>query len=333
MDTSQPLIVVADDDPRIGKHLQRILEREGFAVLLLDRSPAVLELGADRIPDLFLLDISMPELDGLEVCRRLRGHPRLSDVPVIFITGRDRTEDIVAGFEAGASDYITKPITPATLLARVRTHLRLHRSKQELERLRVLALDANPLTGLPGNNTIRETVARILREGAADSVLYCDLDHFKAFNDRHGFARGDEAILFTARIVSETARERGGAEAFVGHVGGDDFVVAVPSAVSRAVAEEIASRFDAGIGAFYDEEEREAGGIASRDRRGVEQFFPLMTISIGGVDLVPGRFTHLLEVVNASAEVKRYAKGMAGSSVHFDRRSAGPEDAVNPKRA
>jgi diguanylate cyclase (GGDEF)-like protein len=314
-------ILIADDDPRILKFLETILGKAGYETLPAKNGREALAILDGHTPDLLLLDITMPEMDGLEVCRRLKKDPRWARVPMIFITGRDQTDDVVQGFEAGAADYITKPVNKATMLARVRTHLKLRELILELERLNRLALEANPLTGLPGNNSVAEAIGRAVEGREPVCVIYADLDRFKPFNDTYGFARGDEAIRFTAGVLGRSAEDVCGAGTFLGHIGGDDFALVVPAAKAEALGEEIARRFDAGIAGLYDPRDREEGGIHSVDRKGVKEFFPIMTLSMAGVDLSRRRCRHYLEVVNACAEVKKVAKSLPGSGICFDRRS------------
>ncbi|MHC5078617.1 MAG: response regulator, partial [Planctomycetota bacterium] len=265
-------ILVADDDPRIVHLLEGLLTKGGYRVLTAADGREVLQQIEDRLPDLFVLDITMPEMDGLQVCRHLKGEDRTRQIPVIFISAMDETDDILRGFEVGAADYITKPVTPAVVLARVRTQLSLYQSFLELERLNRLALDANPLTGLPGNNSIMEMIGKTVEEARELCVIYCDIDHFKSFNDKYGFARGDKVILFTANAIQQALIATGCGGFFIGHIGGDDFTLIVPLEKAQAVGEEIARIFDEGIGGFYDPGDREAGGILSLNRKGEEEF-------------------------------------------------------------
>jgi len=315
-------IIAADDDAGALKLLQRMLQAEGYEMLSVSEGGRVLELAQERSPVLFLLDITMPGVDGLELCRRLKRDPRFQRIPVIFLTSRDQTSDLVSGFAAGASDYITKPIKREEVLARVNTHVRLYRSVLELERLNRLALDASPSTGLPGNNSIAAAVSQALARGEASAVLYCDLDNFKAFNDKYGFARGDQVIKLTAQIIQESAAAINGAQGFIGHIGGDDFVVLTASDRAEALARKIVQLFDQRIPECYDPPDAQAGKIFSKNRQGQAQEFPLMTISIGVVDLQARSFSHYLELANACTEVKEAAKAQPGSAIIFDRRKS-----------
>lgn len=326
MSEKTPLIVVADDDPGNLILLKKILTSAGYEVATASDGGEVFDVVRDRLPDLFLLDVMMPVMDGLETCRRLKADQRLQRIPVIFITSKDKSDDVLAGFDMGASDYITKPVNKAEVLARVRTHVMLFNSILELERLNQLALEANPLTGLPGNNSLCEALSRAIEDGGSQCVIYCDLDHFKAFNDKYGFARGDKVIEFTAETIRSAMYSICGPGQFLGHIGGDDFSIIVPSDKAEELALEIARRFDESVGEFYDPQDLKAGEIVSVNRQGEVENFPLMALSMGGVDLAHRSFKHYLEVANACAEVKKKAKEMPGSGIYFDLRKDNPPD-------
>ena len=316
-------ILVLDDDPRILNLLQAVLSEKGFKVATVENGKRARALLESISPDLFLLDVTMPGEDGIEFCRALQRDPRFAQTPIIFVTARDETDDIIRGFEAGAADYIRKPINKPELLARVRTHLRLYHNMRELERLRQLALDASPSTGLPGNNSITDAIIRSLETRQAHCVIYCDLNNFKSFNDRYGFIRGDRVIKYTAEVI-EAAAKATRKDAFVGHIGGDDYIVIVDSDQAAAVAEDIIRRFDGGIRDFYDPEDRAADGIHSEDRQGNRRFFPIMSISLAAVDLSRRSFNHHLMVADECAQLKKLAKQCEKSSVVFDRRKDPP---------
>ncbi len=313
-------IVVADDDAGVLLILGKMLRAEGYEVIGTPNGSEVLEIAERTPPMLFMLDVVMPSLDGLEVCRRLKLDPRFKRIPVIFITARKESNDIVLGFQAGAADYIGKPINREETLARVNSQISLYQYMLELERLNQLALDANPSTGLPGNNSIAAAVTKAIKDGGLTSVIYCDLDNFKAFNDKYGFARGDQVIKFTGRIIQESMAAVCRPEGFVGHIGGDDFVLLSPADKAEAMAHRIIRVFDQGIKDFYNQQDAAAGKIMSKDRQGRAQEFPLMAISIGVVELGNRSFSHYQEVANLCAEVKEVAKSHPGSCVFFDRR-------------
>ena len=187
-----------------------------------------LERAGELRPDLVLLDVMMPRIDGFEVAQRLRKNPQTANTSIIMLTAKALSADKVTGLQSGADDYIIKPFDPIELLARVKGTLRRAKEMRNL----------SPLTGLPGNIRIQEEIERQVREGRPFAVLYCDLDNFKTYNDQKGFVRGDRLIQATARIIQDAVVEFDGAEGFVGHVGGDDFV----AVVSPEVAEQVARR-------------------------------------------------------------------------------------------
>lgn len=314
-------VLIADDSPSNLQLLHDILAKSGYEVLVAENGEEVLEIIEDETPDIFLLDIMMPGMDGLELCRRVKGLSRFGATPIVFITAKNSSDDIVKGFAAGAVDYIPKPFNEAEILARVQTHIRLHDVLLELERLRQLALDANPLTQLPGNNSIVRALTEALNDQQPLSVVYADIDNFKAFNDKYGFAAGDQVLRFTAnRIV--TAVESGcGKGRMVGHVGGDDFVFITPTECTQAAVDRLIQDFDEGMRSFYSAEDLEKGEIRVKDRNGKLRTFPLMSISLGVVELATNTFSHHLEVSAMCAEVKKVAKSIQGSSFFINRRS------------
>jgi diguanylate cyclase (GGDEF)-like protein len=166
----------------------------------------------------------MPRIDGFEVAQRLRKNPQTSNTSIIMLTAKALSADKVTGLQSGADDYIIKPFDPIELLARVKGTLRRAKEMRNL----------SPLTGLPGNIRIQEEIERHVREGKGCAVLYADLDNFKAYNDQKGFVRGDRLIQATARLIQDVVAEADGEEGFVGHVGGDDFVMVVTTGSANA---------------------------------------------------------------------------------------------------
>jgi diguanylate cyclase (GGDEF)-like protein len=178
----------------------------------------------------------------------------------------------------------------------------------------------SPLTGLPGNIRIQEEIERMVREELSFAVLYADLDNFKAYNDQEGFVQGDRLIQATARILQDAVMEFAGADGFVGHVGGDDFVAVVPPDVAEDVAKQVVASFDGQIQRFYDPEDVERGYVEVEDRKGVMQRLPLAGISIGIATTRVRSFAHYGEAVSVATEMKQYAKREANSSYAVDRR-------------
>src|SRR5437773_6857327 len=209
------MVLVVDDDPDVARFVEVNLRSAGYQVAVASNGEEALEKAGEIRPDLVLLDVMMPKLDGFEVAQRLRRDARTSSTSIIMLTAKALSSDKVLGLSTGADDYIIKPFDPVELLARVKGTLRRAREMRAL----------SPLTGLPGNIRVQEEIRRRAAEDLPFALLYVDLDHFKAYNDNYGFVRGDRAIQSLARLVTETVNEVAGPAAFVGHVGGDDFVM------------------------------------------------------------------------------------------------------------
>jgi GGDEF domain-containing protein len=181
-------------------------------------------------------------------------------------------------------------------------------------------LDASPLTRLPGGIAIENVLKKRLESGQPVAFCVFDLDNFKAFNDRYGYANGSEVIKETARIIEACVKQKGLTEDFVGHVGGDDFVVVTTPEFMRPICDEIIERFDKRIPLFYEERDRKTGYILGKTRQGVEMKFPIMTISIAIVTNERRILTNPLEASEIAAELKDYAKTIPKSVYVIDKR-------------
>ncbi|MFP4520822.1 MAG: HAMP domain-containing protein [Fibrobacterota bacterium] len=190
-----------------------------------------------------------------------------------------------------------------------------------LQRYQDEAKGANPLTGLPGNITIANEIDRRLSEGEKIALLYADLDNFKAYNDKYGFTKGDEAILYTRDCFLEAVRQKGTDKTFIGHEGGDDFVAVTPYENWEELAQSIISNFDRDIEQFYNETDAERKYIESVNRQGERQRFPLMSISIPVVSNMSRNFINHGEIVSVVAEMKKFVKKKDGSNYSIDKRT------------
>lgn len=303
-------ILVADDDPDLRDILRCVLEPAGFAVTESADGPSALEAIRARPPDLVILDYTMPGLTGPQVCRQLKEDVLLRHLPIIMLTGKREVEDKVHGIDAGADDYVVKPFEPQELLARVKMVLR--RTTQDL--------DANPLTRLPGNRSIQRALEQRIAAGGPMAVCYIDLDRFKAFNDHYGFQRGDEVIKETATLLLRIVRAHGNPNDFVGHIGGDDFIVITTTARADAVCEAIVRDFDALVPRCYDAEDYARGHLPHTDRTGQTTKVPVLSISIAVVTNQEQRLTHPGQVAQLGVELKAYAKQFPYSCYVTDRR-------------
>lgn len=305
-------VLIVDDDPDIVRFVQVNLELEGFEVSMAkDGEDALLKVESDH-PDLVLLDVMMPKMDGFEVCARLRADDRWRHLPIIMLTARTLSSDKVSGLTAGADDYIIKPFDPLELAARVKTTLRRAREMRDL----------SPLTGLSGNAVIVSELNSRITNGRLFALMHVDLDNFKAYNDHYGFARGDIALKETAGLLRACIEKHPGAEpSFLGHIGGDDFAIICDPTIGVELAEEIVRSFDESVPSLYDPEDLEAGYIVVTDRRSEPQKYPMLTISLGIANNLKREIHSHLEASAIANEMKHFSKMREGSSYSVDRRA------------
>jgi len=303
-------ILVVDDDPDIRDVLKLTLSEENYEVLETGDGEEALKFIKTKSPDLVLLDYKIPKVDGREICRQVKKDLLLRHLPIIMVTAKGDIDDKVGGIDAGADDYVVKPFEPKELLARIRMILR--RTQRDLE--------ANPLTRLPGNVSIINELSRRLENKSLFAVCYLDLDKFKSYNDKYGFEHGDEVIRETARILIRSTQETGNPDDFIGHVGGDDFVVVTTPEAVDSLCKKIIADFESEAPSFYNETDRKSGYILARDRKGQEQKVPLVSISIGVVTNEFRKITHVAEIGEIGAELKEFAKQMERSNYIKDKR-------------
>ncbi|HEX8098768.1 MAG TPA: response regulator [Actinomycetota bacterium] len=304
-------VLVVDDDPDVARFVEVNLRSAGYNVSVASNGEEAMERALELRPDLVLLDVMMPKMDGFEVAQRLRRDSRTSSSSIIMLTAKALSSDKVLGLSSGADDYIIKPFDPVELLARVKGTLRRAREMRAL----------SPLTGLPGNIRVQEEIRRRVAEDEPFSLLYADLDYFKAYNDHYGFVRGDRAIQGLARLINDVVHEMAGPGGFVGHVGGDDFIVIVPPDLGEVLAKTLVDRFDEIAPSLYDSIDRDRGCIEVPDRQGNVKIFPLLALSIGVASSAARRFIHYGEAVSVATELKQFAKRESGSSYALDRRT------------
>lgn len=222
------VILVVDDEPTNIQALGNLL-KDDYRIRVANSGEKTLALlqGAGRsLPDLILLDVQMPGIDGYEICRRLKDDLNTSSIPIIFVTARSATSDEEYGLNLGAVDYITKPFSPAIVRARVSTQMRLKRKTDLLEQYAML----DGLTGIPNRRQFDERLdkewRRSLRDGLPLSVIMLDIDHFKGFNDHYGHGAGDQCLQKVARTLSDTLVRAGDC---LCRYGGEEFIALLPN--------------------------------------------------------------------------------------------------------
>ena len=307
---ARPRILLVDDDPDILDILEITLSEENYEILKAKDGKEAMQIIQSKPLDLVLLDYSIPKMNGRQVCLEVKRDILLRHLPIIMVTGKGEVSDKIGGIDAGADDYIVKPFEPKELLARIRMILR--RTERDLE--------ANPLTRLPGNVSILNELSQRIEGKALFAVCYIDLDKFKAYNDKYGFEKGDEVIRETARILIQAKQEFGRTDDFIGHIGGDDFVLVTAPNVADYICKKIIYDFEKKASSFYNETDRKNGYILALDRQGKEQKIPLLSVSIGVVTNESRNIEHVAQIGEIGAELKEAAKRLERSNYVKDQR-------------
>ncbi len=316
-------ILVVDDDPGVIQILEANLRHANFEVLSAVNGIQALAKASSERPDLILLDVVLPDLDGLDVCWRLKQSRQTSQIPVIMISAKVESKDIIAGIAVGAEDYITKPFAPAEVVALVEAHLR--RAEQEK--------NVNRLSGLPSSPQINTEINALIGQNKPLAVMYVDMDSLKAFNDVYGFAQGDRAIRLLAEILREAARLFGNPDDLVGHRDGDDFVVITTPQRAQTLCQRIIAAFDSRIRTLYHPKDLQRGYIEYDGRLGQREQWPIMTLSIAVVTNERRRIDSYLQANEIAAELLDYIKRLPGNNYRFDQRQndIGAQPPLAPK--
>lgn len=307
---ARPRILVADDQVDLLEMLKEALETEGYAVTTVPDGTQALARIREAPPDIAVIDLYMPGKSGFEVCQELKQDPTLQHLPLIIFSASNSRDNRIQGLDLGADDFLTKPVDLAELLARIRMIIK--RTRQ--------GLDANPLTRLPGNVSIEARISQAIAGGKPFGVLYLDLNNFKAYNDVYGFDAGDQVIKATAQILLEQNKAVADGKDFVGHIGGDDFIVVTETERMEKFAQGVIAAFDKAAPGFYNEKDRAQGKIVAVDRRGIQTEYPLLSIAIGVCHNMLKRLTAYAQVSQIGAELKKFAKRNPQSSYVVDRR-------------
>lgn len=294
-------ILFADDDPAMREMVSQVFGSAGYAVRLAKDGDEALDELRRSEPDIAVLDYRMGIPDGLEVCRRIKSDPRMEHVPVLILTAESEIENRLAGFEAGADDYLAKPFDPRELLARVRAMLLLARR----------GLDRNPTSGLPGGEAVYREFERHRREGKPFCICYLDLDYFKPFSDRFGFAAADRVIRAVGSILANVTRTG----SFIGHVGGDDFVVFVNCREARSQMEAAQAKLREALREILPSGEGDLETYRGVDRQGIVRDFPLTRLTAALIQVEPRAIGSLFELSEIVADAKRAAKRPEGDGI------------------
>lgn len=270
-----------------------------------------IDIALKNIPSLIVINEDAIDRDVVELCKKIRKDEDNTITPVIVVSSKSQKEHRVKILQESVEYYIKKPVDEQYLYYTVKNLNRLLSSNRRV----------SPLTGLPGNVQIHAELKKRILKQEPFSVLYVDLDNFKAYNDVYGFLKGDEIIEFTAETIIKLVHSDELENTFVGHIGGDDFVAIVPGTNCEKLCQNIIAHFDTNVKKFFTEMDLEKGYIEVANRRGIIEQFPLTSVSIGVVTADIGRFHNILEIGEIGAQVKHAAKSVMGSSYAVDKRS------------
>ncbi len=307
---SKPRVLMADDQTELLYLMKEMVEYSGFDVITATDGVEAMKAVFETHPDIIVLDYNMPRKNGLEVAQDLKNNPLFAHIPIMIVTAFGEKHAKLKGLSMGIDDYLIKPVDADELVARIRMILK--RNKQ--------VLDTNPLSRLPGNPSIQARVEREIQKGGPFAVLYLDLNNFKAYNDIYGFESGDRILKATANLLVKLTIQNENSEDFIGHIGGDDFIVVTTYERSEELAKRIVHAFDEIAPSFYSKADRERGHIVATDRQGNIRKFPFLSIAIGIVHNTVRPLQSFAHVSNIGTELKKAAKASDKSHYIVDRR-------------
>jgi diguanylate cyclase (GGDEF)-like protein len=306
-------ILVADKDPAVRMLVSTRLNVRGYTVDEVETSEECLRSLERQSYHLVLLSNEMERVRGKTLIETIRLCPHLLHVPILLMTDARNIAELVMGQERGFDDFLTKPFD--ALVLQLRVSINIARVRQRIE--------ANALTLLPGNHAIDKVIREKIERDETFSVLYIDINHFKSFNDRYGFEKGDDVIRHTAKILMQVRAASALEEkCFIGHIGGDDFIVVLPPDDEESFARLFIAQFDRLIPTYYDEADRLRGGVHVMNRQGKPQTFPLMSCSVAACNNLGRKYRNLGEIARDAAEVKTFLKSQIGSHYLRDRRAS-----------
>lgn len=283
-------ILVVEDDFDISNMLRIYFSGQGYDVQVAPRGGDALTLTRKQLPQLIVLDIMLPDMNGYDVCRELRSTTRTSHIPIIFLTQKDERSDKIIGLELGADDYITKPFDIEELKLRVRNQI------ERAERDHY----TDPNSGLPSSSLIEEKLRELMREDQVWSYLDIKLTNFEPFKDVYGFVAANDVLRFMALMMGEVLDEMGTPNDFAGHAGSDNFVVVTYSEQSDNLVKRLVSRFTEEVQNHYSFIDRERGYMM-KDEEQVQ----LMTLAVGAVSNATRQFADIREITELAAENRR----------------------------
>lgn len=292
-------ILVVEDDIDISKMLRIYFDSQGYEVLVANRGSEALETCRRKLPNVVVLDIQLPDIDGYEICRSLRSNTRTSYVPIIFLTQKDERSDKIAGLELGADDYITKPFDIEELKLRVEGAIR--RSKRE-------AL-THPVTNLPAGKLIEEQLKQVKDSTSSWKLLYFGIRNGNAFKEALGPIHVNEVLVFLADLMREAVETFGTINDFIGQASDNDFIIITSLEGGSKICQTVVQRFNEEVQVFYDFRSREVGKLVYQDIDGETREADFMNLVVGVVSSEDGPFADILQITEDAAEDRRRGRG------------------------
>ena len=287
-------LMIVEDDVDISNMLRIYFMGLGYNVDTALRGRDALEKVRHTMPHLIVLDIMLPDIDGYEVCRNLRTNTRTSHIPVIFLTQKDERSDKLRGLELGADDYITKPFDIEELKLKVQNAV----ARSERESL------TDPQSGLPAGRLIEDQLRKVIRQKGW-SLLDIRINHYDPFKEVYGFIAANDVLRFAGMLLGEVVDEKGTLGDFLGHAGGDSFVIITQEANANQIKKRLKERFMEEIQTHYSFIDRQNGYMTVPGGDGQNNRHPMMTLAIGIVSPSTHDFADIREITELAAEERR----------------------------
>lgn len=305
---TQDIYVIDDDDTSIPIFKELFKEDREFKFIGIKTEQ--IDVALKDIPFLIIINEDSLDRNIIELCRQIRTDEDNQITPIIVVSSNTERKHKLEVLKESVEYYIKKPVDTEYLYYTIKNIDRLLKTNRRI----------SPLTGLPGNVQIHAELKKRIAKKEEFSVLYMDLDNFKAYNDVYGFLKGDQIITFTSEVILNCVHKNYAEGTFVGHIGGDDFIAIVPGINCEKLCQDVITNFDEKVLSFFTPEDVQKGYIEVENRKGIIEQFPLTSISIGVVVVEPNRFYNILEIGEVGAQVKHAAKSVVGSSYAIDKR-------------
>jgi len=305
---TQEIYIIDDDESSLPIFRELFKNDEGYRFIGVKTQE--IDVALKNIPFLIIINEDAIDRNVLDVCEKIRTDEDNKITPIIVVSSNTDKKHRLEVLQESVEYYVKKPVDADFL----------YHTIKNLNRLLTINRRISALTGLPGNVQIHAELKKRIANKGEFSVLYLDLDNFKAYNDVYGFLRGDQIIEFTAQTILDCIHKEFPEGSFVGHIGGDDFVAIVPSIEVDNVCQSIIATFDHDVVKFFTDDDLDRGYIKVANRKGIVEQFPLTSLSIGVVIGEKSRFSNILEIGEVGAQVKHVAKSIMGSGYAIDRR-------------